>query len=331
MEGVQRGRRHGRAGGRPPPGLAPRAPARRSAPTRSSDRWSSSTEAAARGLRRRLRHPYPAVRVHQPRGRAPPLGGRRRARRASARSSRPGATSCAATGASSTASGSPGTTASSSSTRRRRRRSQAGAWPSWPPRPAARARDVVFDVLAAHADRVDGPMCIGWSYTVDQIAEAAAHPRCSPSSDATTLSPAGPLAPSRLPRRVHLGRLVPRDRSSASARAVPIEAAIHRLTGLPASADRPRGPGRRAGRRGGRPRGVRPGRGPRDGDVRGAEPAGRRDAPRRDQRRLRRWRTAAHRRARPGGRSGDDGQGDMPDATATPRPTPSASRSSATP
>ena len=42
------------------------------------------------------------------------------------------------------------------------------------------ARDVVFDVLAAHADRVDEPMAIGWSYTVDQIAEAAAHPRCSP-------------------------------------------------------------------------------------------------------------------------------------------------------
>ena len=35
-------------------------------------------------------------------------------------------------------------------------------------------------------------MCIGWSYTVDQIAEAAAHLRCSPSSDATTFSPGGP-------------------------------------------------------------------------------------------------------------------------------------------
>lgn len=52
-------------------------------------------------------------------------------------------------------------------------------------------RDVIFDVLAAHADRVDGPMCIGWSYTVDQI--AAAHPRCAPSSDATTLCLDGPI------------------------------------------------------------------------------------------------------------------------------------------
>ena len=95
-------------------------------------------------------------------------------------------------------------------------------------------RDVIFDVLAAHADRVDRPMCVGWSYTVDQIATAAAHPLCSPSSDATTFSPDGPIG-----HHVFHGAFtwaawyietIVRDR-----RALPIEAAVHRMTGLPAS------------------------------------------------------------------------------------------------
>jgi N-acyl-D-amino-acid deacylase len=96
------------------------------------------------------------------------------------------------------------------------------------------ANNVIFDVLAAHADRVDQPMCIGWSYTVDQIAEAAAHPRCSPSSDATTFSPAGPLSHHVFHGAFswaawYLETLV------GERRALPLEAAIHRLTGLPAA------------------------------------------------------------------------------------------------
>jgi N-acyl-D-amino-acid deacylase len=92
---------------------------------------------------------------------------------------------------------------------------------------------VICDVLFAHADRVDRPMCIGWSYTVDQIATAAAHPLCSPSSDATSFSADGPIG-----HHVFHGAFtwaawyletVVRDRG-----ALPIEAAIHRLTGLPA-------------------------------------------------------------------------------------------------
>ena len=95
------------------------------------------------------------------------------------------------------------------------------------------ARDVIFDVLAAHANRIDQPMAVGWSYTVDQIATAAAHPLCAPSSDATTLSPDGPL-------RDHvfhgayswaawtLSTLV-RDRA-----ALTLEEAIRRMTSLPA-------------------------------------------------------------------------------------------------
>ncbi len=93
--------------------------------------------------------------------------------------------------------------------------------------------EVIFDVLAAHADRIDGPMAIGWSYTVEGIAEAARHPRCAPSSDATSLSPDGPLA-----GHVFHGayswaawylETIVRDRAVLS-----LEGAIHRLTGLPA-------------------------------------------------------------------------------------------------
>lgn len=95
------------------------------------------------------------------------------------------------------------------------------------------ARDIVFDVLAAHADRVDEPMAIGWSYTVDQIAEAAAHPRCAPSSDATTLSPDGPLA-----RHVFHGAYTWAawylETIVGERQALPIEAAVRRLTSLPA-------------------------------------------------------------------------------------------------
>jgi len=94
-------------------------------------------------------------------------------------------------------------------------------------------RQLIYDVLAAHADRIDQPMAVGWSYTVDQIAQAAAHPRCSPSSDATTLGPDGPLRD----RVFHgayswaawvLSTLV-RERG-----ALTLEGAVRRMTSLPA-------------------------------------------------------------------------------------------------
>ena len=99
--------------------------------------------------------------------------------------------------------------------------------------PGRDPRDVIFDVLAAHAERVDGPMCIGWSYTVDQIAAAAAHPRCSPSSDATTFSPGGPIG-----HHVFHGAFTWAawylETVVRARQALTLEAAIHRLTGLPA-------------------------------------------------------------------------------------------------
>jgi N-acyl-D-aspartate/D-glutamate deacylase len=95
-------------------------------------------------------------------------------------------------------------------------------------------RDVIYDVLAAHADRVDGPMCVGWSYTVDQIATAAAHPLCSPSSDATSFSPAGPIG-HHVFHGAYTWAAWYLETVVGERRALPIEAAVHRLTGLPAS------------------------------------------------------------------------------------------------
>jgi N-acyl-D-amino-acid deacylase len=96
------------------------------------------------------------------------------------------------------------------------------------------ARNVIFDVLAAHADHVDQPMIVGWSYTVDQIAQAAAHPRCSPSSDATTLSPKGPLA-HHVFHGAYSWAAWYLETIIEARHALPLEAAIHRLTGLPAA------------------------------------------------------------------------------------------------
>ncbi len=176
------------------------------------------------------------------------------------------------------------------------------------------ARDIVFDVLAAHADRVDEPMAIGWSYTVDQIAEAAAHPRCAPSSDATTLSPDGPLA-----RHVfhgaytwaawYLETIVARAADAAArGRDPPADQPARR-------ADRAGRPGRRPRRSAGRPGGVRAGGRPRDRHVRDAEPAGDRDAPRRRQRRVRAGGRTDHRparRPRAASRRGMTAQGSRP-------------------
>ena len=169
------------------------------------------------------------------------------------------ATSCATTAASSTASGSPATAASSSSTRRPR---PEVAGRSLADLAAGRTRsphDVIFDVLAAHADRVDGPMCIGWSYTVDQIARRRAI------RAARRLGRDRPSAPTgRSADHVFHGaytwaawylETVVRERRRAASRPP-----IHRLTGPARRADRPRRSRRRARRRSSRPRRVRPGR-----------------------------------------------------------------------
>lgn len=55
------------------------------------------------------------------------------------------------------------------------------------------AYETIFDILLAEKDEIHRPMCICWSYEEDQLATAARHPFCMVASDATTLSPGGPV------------------------------------------------------------------------------------------------------------------------------------------
>jgi len=63
------------------------------------------------------------------------------------------------------------------------------------------AYDVIYDVLLAEVDQIHRPMCICWSYEEDQLASTFVHPLCMVGSDATTLSPDGPL-----PSQFSMGR-----------------------------------------------------------------------------------------------------------------------------
>jgi N-acyl-D-aspartate/D-glutamate deacylase len=95
------------------------------------------------------------------------------------------------------------------------------------------AYDVIYDVLLAEVDEIHRPMCICWSYEEDQLTSTFAHPLCMVGSDATTLSPDGPLAESvfhgAYTWAAWFFRRMVRERKEMS-----VEAAIHRLTGLPA-------------------------------------------------------------------------------------------------
>lgn len=98
---------------------------------------------------------------------------------------------------------------------------------------AGDAYDVVFDVLLAELDDLQRPMCVCWSYEEEELARAFVHPACMIGSDATTLSPDGPLA-----RAVFHGaytwaawffRRFVRER-----RLLTLEDAVRRLAALPA-------------------------------------------------------------------------------------------------
>ena len=95
------------------------------------------------------------------------------------------------------------------------------------------AYDVIYDVLLAEVTEIHRPMCICWSYEEDQLASSFVHPLCMIGSDATTLSPDGPLAESvfhgAYTWAAWFFRRIVRER-----KAMPIAAAIHRLTGQPA-------------------------------------------------------------------------------------------------
>jgi N-acyl-D-aspartate/D-glutamate deacylase len=93
--------------------------------------------------------------------------------------------------------------------------------------------DVMHDVLLAHVDEIHRPMCICWSYHEDQLALAFSHPLCMVGSDATTLSPDGPLGDTAFHGAYtwaswYFRRMV-RERGLLSS-----HEAVHRLTALPA-------------------------------------------------------------------------------------------------
>ncbi|MBL8698849.1 MAG: amidohydrolase family protein [Alphaproteobacteria bacterium] len=93
--------------------------------------------------------------------------------------------------------------------------------------------DVAFDVLRGAVGAVKRPMVIIRAYTPDQQEAVFAHPDCMPGSDATTLAPDGPLAGAAFHGAYSWAawyfRFMVRERGALSA-----EAAVHRLTGLPA-------------------------------------------------------------------------------------------------
>jgi len=100
-------------------------------------------------------------------------------------------------------------------------------------RPGGDAYDVIFDVLLAEQDEIHRPMCICWSYVEDQLAAAAQHPLCMVASDATTMSPGGPVDGALLHGAYTwsswLYRRFVRERQLLT-----IEEMVHRLTALPA-------------------------------------------------------------------------------------------------
>ena len=95
------------------------------------------------------------------------------------------------------------------------------------------APEAICDLLAAAPEALGTLMVIIHCYTEDQQAEAFLHPLCTPGSDATTLAPDGPLAPSFFHGAYTWAawylRFMVRERALLS-----LEEAVKRLTSDPA-------------------------------------------------------------------------------------------------
>jgi N-acyl-D-aspartate/D-glutamate deacylase len=93
--------------------------------------------------------------------------------------------------------------------------------------------DAVYDLLLDGLDELPRLMVVIHAYSEEQQREAFAHPLCMPGSDATTLAPDGPLSSSFFHGAYTWAswfwRFMVRDEQLLSP-----EAAVHRLTGLPA-------------------------------------------------------------------------------------------------
>ncbi len=94
--------------------------------------------------------------------------------------------------------------------------------------------DTVLDILLAEVDEVHRPLVLIWMYPEDAVARFFRHPLCSIASDATTLSPGGPLGDAIFHGAYtwaawFLRRIV-RERGELT-----VEDGIRRVTSLPAS------------------------------------------------------------------------------------------------
>ena len=94
--------------------------------------------------------------------------------------------------------------------------------------------DLICELLLAAQDRVHEPMILAFCYREDEVRRVFAHPRCMVGSDATALCPDGPLQGAVFHGAYTWAgwffRHFVRDTGLLSP-----EAAVHRLTGLPAS------------------------------------------------------------------------------------------------
>lgn len=93
--------------------------------------------------------------------------------------------------------------------------------------------DAVYDLLLAGTGELHTMMVIINAYTAEQQCEAFAHPLCMPGSDATTLAPDGPLAPSFFHGAYTWASWFWRFMVEEQRLLTPGEA-VHRLTGQPA-------------------------------------------------------------------------------------------------
>ena len=100
--------------------------------------------------------------------------------------------------------------------------------------PGGDVLDTVLDILLAEVEEVHRPLVLIWMYPEDEVARFFRHPLCSIASDATTLSPGGPLGDAIFHGAYtwaawYLRRMV-RQRGELS-----LEEGIRRVTSLPAS------------------------------------------------------------------------------------------------
>ena len=130
--------------------------------------------------------------------------------------------------------------------------------------------DLICELLLAAQDRVHEPMILAFCYREDEVRRVFAHPRCMVGSDATALCPDGPLQGAVFHGAYTWAgwffRHFVRDTGLLSP-----EAAVHRLTGLPAGRLGLEGPGDDPPGRLGRPGGVRRPDLPRTGHGRRAQ------------------------------------------------------------